>query len=95
MIISEILYNTSSFIRRKSLHSFVIVNAYTKKSHEDGEKLLKKTRKQTYILHCLPAHRGSEITNEVIDGVTSLVWNEAENRLYTHQSILLWCLSIK
>ena len=65
------------------------------KNFQINNKLLKKTRKQTYILHCLPAHRGSEITNEVIDGVTSLVWNEAENRLYTHQSILLWCLSIK
>ncbi len=63
------------------------------KNFQINTKLLEKTMKKTYILHCLPAHRGSEITNEIIDGENSLVWNEAENRLYTHQSILLWCLS--
>ena len=57
-----------------------------------GIKLLKKTNKQTYFLHCLPAHRGCEVTDEVIDGEKSLVWIEAENRLYAHQAILLWCL---
>ncbi len=54
--------------------------------------LLKKTGRDTYFLHCLPAHRGCEVTDEVIDGEKSLVWAEAENRLYAHQSILLWCL---
>lgn len=54
--------------------------------------LLKKTGKLTKILHCLPAHRGQEITDDVIDGKDSLVWDEAENRLYAHQAILLWCL---
>ena len=56
-----------------------------------NKDLLRK-RKRTYFLHCLPAHRGCEVTNEVIDGENSLVWAEAENRLYAHQSILLWCL---
>ena len=55
--------------------------------------LLKKTGRDTYFLHCLPAHRGSEVTDEVIDGDKSLVWEEAANRLYAHQSILLWCLN--
>ncbi|MBD22718.1 MAG: ornithine carbamoyltransferase [Alphaproteobacteria bacterium] len=54
--------------------------------------LLKKTNKETFVLHCLPAHRGNEITNNVIDGEHSLVWDEAQNRLYAHQSILFWCL---
>ena len=63
------------------------------KNFQINTKLLQKTMKQTYVLHCLPAHRGCEITNEIIDGENSLVWNEAENRLYTHQSVLLWCLS--
>ena len=53
--------------------------------------LLKKTKK-TYVLHCLPAHRGNEITDDIIDGENSLVWDEAQNRLYAHQSILFWCL---
>jgi ornithine carbamoyltransferase len=57
-----------------------------------NSKLVSKTKKKSFILHCLPAHRGEEITNEIIDGKNSLVWDEAENRLYTHQSILLWCL---
>ena len=57
-----------------------------------NKDLLKKTRRNTYFLHCLPAHRGCEVTSEVIDGKNSLVWTEAENRLYAHQAILLWCL---
>ena len=55
-------------------------------------KLISKTNKSSFFLHCLPAHRGSEVTNEIIDGKNSLVWDEAQNRLYAHQSILLWCL---
>ena len=62
------------------------------KRFQINEDLLKKTGRDTYFLHCLPAHRGCEVTNEVIDGEKSLVWAEAENRLYAHQSILLWCL---
>ena len=57
-----------------------------------NSNLLKKTNKNTYILHCLPAHRGNEITTGIIDGKNSLVWDEAQNRLYAHQSILFWCL---
>tara|TARA_B100000963_G_C22610313_1_gene664559 strand:- start:421 stop:1326 length:906 start_codon:yes stop_codon:yes gene_type:complete len=59
-----------------------------------NKELLEKTNKETFFLHCLPAHRGSEVTNEIIDGENSLVWREAENRLYAHQAILLWCLNI-
>ena len=57
-----------------------------------NKDLLYKTGRNTYFLHCLPAHRGREVTDEIIDGKNSLVWAEAENRLYAHQSILLWCL---
>ena len=62
------------------------------KKFQLNSKLVNKTKKKSFILHCLPAHRGEEITNEIIDGKNSLVWDEAENRLYTHQSIFLWCL---
>ncbi len=43
------------------------------------------------FLHCLPAHRGEEVTSEVIDGPQSLIWPEAENRLHAQKSILRWC----
>ena len=60
--------------------------------YQVNKKLMSKTNKKTLFMHCLPAHRGCEVTNEVIDGDNSLVWDEAQNRLYAHQSILLWCL---
>lgn len=43
------------------------------------------------FLHCLPAHRGEEVTAEVLDGPQSLIWPEAENRLHAQKSILRWC----
>lgn len=64
------------------------------KKFQINTNLVNKTKRNTFILHCLPAHRGEEITNEIIDGKNSLVWEEAENRLYAHQSILSWCLGL-
>jgi ornithine carbamoyltransferase len=43
------------------------------------------------FLHCLPAHRGEEVTADVIDGPQSLIWPEAENRLHAQKSVLRWC----
>ncbi|MES2097413.1 MAG: ornithine carbamoyltransferase [Pseudomonadota bacterium] len=53
--------------------------------------LMASAKPDAKFLHCLPAHRGEEVTAEVIDGPQSLIWHEAENRLHGQKSILRWC----
>ncbi len=55
------------------------------------ETLMDLAKTDAVFLHCLPAHRGEEVTDEVIDGPKSLIWDEAENRLHAQKSILAWC----
>jgi ornithine carbamoyltransferase len=54
--------------------------------------LLSLASAETVVLHCLPAHRGHEITDDVIDGPHSAVWDEAENRLHSQKALLVWLL---
>jgi ornithine carbamoyltransferase len=54
--------------------------------------LMKKAKPDALFMHCLPAHRGEEVTDEVIDGPQSVVFDEAENRLHAQKSVLAWCL---
>ena len=53
--------------------------------------LMATAKRDAKFLHCLPAHRGEEVTPEVIDGAQSLIWAEAENRLHAQKSVLRWC----
>jgi len=55
------------------------------------EALMARAAPRAVFLHCLPAHRGEEVTQGVIDGPASLVWDEAENRIHAQKSILAWC----
>lgn len=56
-----------------------------------NEQLMKLAHKDAIFLHCLPAHRGEEVSDAVLDGSQSAVWDEAENRLHVQKAILLWC----
>ncbi len=53
-----------------------------------NDSLLELARDDVMVLHCLPAHRGQEITDEVIDGSRSAVWDQAENRLHAQVALL-------
>jgi len=55
--------------------------------------LLERAAEGAIVLHCLPAHRGDEITDEVLDGPASAVWDEAENRLHAQKALLAWLCS--
>jgi ornithine carbamoyltransferase len=55
--------------------------------------LLARAADGAIVLHCLPAHRGDEITDEVLDGPSSAVWDEAENRLHAQKALLTWLLA--
>ena len=57
--------------------------------------LMKAAADDAIFLHCLPAHRGEEVTDEVIDGPRSAVWDEAENRLHAQKGVLAWCLGVE
>jgi ornithine carbamoyltransferase len=57
-------------------------------------QLMKLAKPDAIFLHCLPAHRGEEVTAEVIDGPQSRIWDEAENRIHAQKSILLWAFGL-
>ena len=60
--------------------------------YQVNEALMAKAAPDAVFLHCLPAHRGEEVTDAVIDGPNSAVWDEAENRIHAQKSVLRWAL---
>ena len=62
------------------------------KAYQVNKKIMKIANKDSIFMHCLPASRGEEVTNDVIDGKQSAVWLEALNRIHAQKSIIEWCL---
>lgn len=56
-----------------------------------NDKVMAQAKESALFMHCLPAHRGEEVTADVIDGPKSVIWDEAENRLHIQKAILMWC----
>jgi ornithine carbamoyltransferase len=63
----------------------------TLEPYQVDDELMDLAAPDSVFLHCLPAHRGEEVTDEVMDSPRSLVWDEAENRIHAQKSILAWC----
>ena len=63
------------------------------RSYQVDDRLMALAKDDAIFMHCLPAHRGDEVTASVIDGPQSVIWDEAENRLHAQKGILYWCLA--
>ncbi|GIU67091.1 ornithine carbamoyltransferase [Candidatus Phycosocius spiralis] len=61
--------------------------------YQVNERLMEKAKPEAIFLHCMPAHRGEEVTGAVIDGPQSRIFDEAENRIHAQKAILTWCLA--
>ena len=57
------------------------------------DSLMAKTKNEALFMHCLPAHRNVEVTDSVLDGEKSIVWQQAKNRMFVQQSILNLCIT--
>lgn len=62
------------------------------KKFQVNKEVMKKANKNAIFMHCLPAHRGEEVTKDIIDGNQSIIWQQAQNRMYVQQSILNFVL---
>ena len=62
--------------------------------YQVNDEIISNAKNEAIFLHCLPAHRGEEVTESVIDGPNSVIYDEAENRLHVQKAIMLWCMNI-
>ncbi len=81
----------------------VMTDTWVSMGNQEGERramlgpyqinaaLMKKAAEDVLFMHCLPAHRNEEVTDEIMDGPHSVVWDQAENRLHVQKGILSWC----
>ena len=75
-----------------SMHDEDIENRHNLlKSYQVNEALMKHAKKDALFMHCLPAHRNEEVTDAIMDGPHSVVFDEAENRIHAQKAILLSC----
>jgi ornithine carbamoyltransferase len=63
------------------------------KPYQVNKKIMKLAKPDAIFMHCLPANRGEEVTNGVMDSEQSVVWLEALNRIHVQKSIIKWCLN--
>ena len=63
------------------------------KNYQVNNKVMQLAKKNAIFMHCLPAHRNEEVTDSVIDGNKSIVWQQAKNRMFVQQSILNFCIA--
>jgi ornithine carbamoyltransferase len=64
------------------------------KGHQVDDEVMNAAKPDAIFMHCLPAHRGEEVSSSVIDGPKSVIWDEAENRLHIQRAIMLWCMGM-
>lgn len=85
---SDILYTDVWVSMGKEKERLKRLKAFRK--FQVNSQLLKLAKKDCLVMHCLPAHRGQEITNKIIDSKHSIVFKQAENRLYVQKAIIVW-----
>jgi ornithine carbamoyltransferase len=64
------------------------------RAYQVNERLMAQAGAEALFMHCLPAHRNEEVTDNVMDGPQSVVFDEAENRLHAQKAIMRWCLDV-
>jgi len=77
------MHNSDAAVRQENLAPYQVNGAFMRRA---GPKAI--------FMHCLPAHRGEEVTDDVLDGPQSVVWDEAENRMHVQKAVMAWCLGI-
>ena len=84
-VVTDVWVSMSDEHEVKNLHNLMA-------PYQVNEAVMKEAKDGAIFMHCLLAHRGEEVTDAVIDGPQSVVWDEAENRLHAQKGILAWCM---